>query len=47
MGQARLDGLCQIYIHNDICKSISIMTFQLAQGAIIKIFAATSRKVKL
>ena len=38
MGQARLDGLCLIYIYSDI----SIRT-----GAIIKKFVATSRKIKL
>ena len=38
MGQARLNGLCLMYIHNDI--SISI-------GAVIKKFAATSRETKL
>ena len=37
-GQARLDGLCLIYIHNDI----SINT-----GVIIKKLAAASRKIKL
>ena len=38
MGQARLDGLCLMYIHND--SSISI-------GAIIKKIAVTNRKIKL
>ena len=38
MGQARLDGLCLMYIYNDI----SITT-----GGIIKKCAVTSRKIKL
>ena len=38
MGQARLDGLCLMYNHNDI---------SISTGAIIKKFAATSRKIKL
>ena len=38
MGQARLDGLCLMYIYND--NSIST-------GATIKKFAATNRKIKL
>ena len=38
MGQACLDDLCLIYIHNDI---------SISTGAIIKKFAATSRKAKL
>ena len=38
MGQARLDGLCLMYIHNDI---------SISTGAIVKKFAATSRKIKL
>ena len=39
MGQARQDGLCLMYVHNDI--SIS------SAGAAIKKFADTSRKIKL
>ena len=38
MGQARLDGLWLMYVHNDI---------SVSTGAIIKIFVATSRKIKL
>ena len=38
MSQARLNGLCLMYIHDDI---------SISTGAIIKEFAATSRKVKL
>ena len=38
MGQARLDGLCLMYIHNDI---------SISTGDIIKEFAAISRKIKL
>ena len=38
MGQVRLDGLCLMYIHNDI---------SISTGALIKKFAATSRKIKL
>ena len=37
MGQARLDGLSQMYIHNDI---------SISTGGITKKFAATSRKIK-
>ena len=35
MGQARLDGLCLMYIHNDI---------SISTGVIIKKIAAKSRK---
>ena len=38
MGQACLDGLCLVYTHNDI---------SISTGAIIKKFAATSRKIKV
>ena len=38
MGQARLDGLCLMYIYNDI---------SVSSGDIIKKFAAASRKIKL
>ena len=38
MGQARLDGVCLMNIHNDI---------SISTGAIIKQFVATSRKIKL
>ena len=38
MGQARLNGLCLIYIHNDI---------SISSGAIIKKYAVTGRKIKL
>ena len=38
MGQACLDGLCLMYIQNYIA---------ISTGAIIKKFAATSRKIKL
>ena len=38
MGQARLDSLCQMNIHNEIL---------ISTDGIIKKFAATSRKIKL
>ena len=38
MGQTLLDDLCLIYIHSDI---------SISTGAMIKKFAATSRKIKL
>ena len=38
IGKARLDGLCLMHIHNDI---------SINAGAIIKKFAASSRKIKL
>ena len=38
MGQARLDGLCLMYVHNDIL---------ISTGVAIKKFAVTNRKIKL